>query len=196
MSERGRASKRRIGPWTARLGGAFVSALCVVALPSVGFASHGQGGARDLASGSGTNQFLFAIGDAHLSTSAHSDPLGADPTGHVRAQGDPDGAGPMEPFKLEGEVTCLEVSGNRAAVKYEFKHAQGSAAPFEGGGVQIFIEDNGTPSEGQAVDRTTFDPPQQAGVFDLTSSVCDNPNSRVGYDGIESGDFKVHDAAP
>jgi hypothetical protein len=196
MPVRGWGRKQRIGARAYALGAGFVAAVCAVALPGVGLASHGGGGPRDLASGSGTNQFLFAIGDAHLSTSAHSDPLGADPTGHVRAQGDPDGEGPMEPFKLEGEVTCLEVSGNRAAVKYEFKHAQGSAAPFEGGGVQIFIEDNGTASEGQAVDRTTFDPPQQAGVFDLTSSVCDNPNSRVLYDGIESGDFEVHDAAP
>ena len=149
----------------------------------------------DSAVGSGKNQFLLVLGNAHLSVAAHSDASGGDPTGHVRATGDPDGSGPMEPFKLEGEVTCLEVRDNRAAIKYRFKHAEGSAEPFQGGGVQIFIEDNGNPSGGEAVDRTTFDPPQTAGVFDLTANQCDDPNSREGsYDKIESGNFTVRDA--
>jgi hypothetical protein len=161
----------------------------------IGNASAGGGDARDKATGSGTNQFLIVLGDAHLSVSAHSDPLGGSPTGHVRAQGDPDGDGPQEPFKLEGEVTCLQVSGNRAAIKYRFKHAEGSAEPFEGGGVQIFIEDNGNPSGGEAVDRTTFDPPQSPPLFELGASECDAPNTRPGYDQIESGNFSVHDAA-
>jgi hypothetical protein len=169
--------------------------LLIFAAPLHG--SHSQGGdSQDFAVGSGANQFLFAVGDARLSGSAHSDPVGGFPTGHVHAEGDPDGAGPMEPFRLEGEVTCLKVSGNRAAIKYRFKHAEGSAQPFEGGGVQIFIEDNGDPQGGQPVDRTTFDPPQQAGVFEVAAGVCDDPNTRAGYDGIESGDFGVHNAAP
>jgi hypothetical protein len=165
--------------------------LFALAAPSLVFGSHSgsAGGPRDFVTGSGTNQFLVAIGEAHLSVAAH-----AGPTGHVRAMGDPDGAGPMEPFALEGEVTCLRVDGNRAAIKYRFKHAEGSAEPFQDGGVQIFIEDNGRPGHG-AVDRTTFDPPQPAGVFDLAASQCDDPNSRFGYDGIESGNFTVHDAS-
>jgi hypothetical protein len=174
------------------------SAACLFAFPPLGSASHSDqgGGPRDFAVGSGSNQFLIAVGDARLSVAAHSDASGGDPTGHVRAKGDPDGAGPMEPFKLEGEVTCVEVRGNRAAIKYRFKHAEGSAEPFEGGGVQIFVEDNGKPSGGEAVDRTTFDPPQTSGVFDLNASQCDDPDSRLGYDQIESGNFTVHDAAP
>jgi hypothetical protein len=150
----------------------------------------------DEAVGSGSNQFLVVLGDARLSVSAHSSALGESPSGEVRAQGDPDGAGPMEPFKLEGEVTCLRVSGNRAAIKYRFKHAEGSAAPFEGGGVQIFLEDNGDPTGGEAVDRTTFDPPQSAPFFDLDATRCDDPNARLSYDGIESGNFRVADATP
>jgi hypothetical protein len=102
----------------------------------------------------------------------------------------------MEPFRLEGEVTCVQVRGNLAAIKYRFKHAQGSAEPFQDGGVQIFLEDNGDPTPGEAVDRSTFDPPQPAGVFDADASRCDDPRSRLGYDRITSGNFTVHDTAP
>ena len=180
------------------LAGVITAVLAVLALPgSFAASSHSQGdGPRDFAVGSGSNQFLFAIGEARLSVSAPQGPPGTRATGHVRAKGDPDGSGPLEPFKLEGEVTCLEVRGNRAAVKYRFKHAEGSAEPFEGGGVEIFLEDNGEPRRGVAVDRTSFDPPQPAGVFQPTESQCDDPSSRAGYDRIESGNFVVHDGTP
>lgn len=159
-------------------------------------ASHGSaaGPDHDFAVGSGTNPFITG-GPAHLSVAAQADPDGAEPRGHVRAKGDLDGDGPLEAFRLEGEVTCLRVEGNRAAIKYRFKHADGDAAPFEGGGVQIFIEDNGPPRAGEPIDRTTFDPPQPQGVYDLLAHVCDDPRTRV-YDRIESGDFVVHDATP
>jgi hypothetical protein len=167
-----------------------------VAAPAVSSASHGGSGGekRDFAVGSASNQFLIAIGEARLSLAAHSDPLGARPTGHVVAKGDPDGDGPAEPFKLEGEVTCLRVEGNRAAIKYRFKRADGSAEPFEGGGVQIFLEDKGPPSGGEAVDGSAFDPPQPAGAFQTNANVCNDPNLRL-YDEVESGNFVVHDAS-
>lgn len=168
----------------------------LVALEAPGLASHGGGGGpRDFAVGSGSNEFAVAVGEAHLSVAAHAGRDGGPPTGHVRAKGDPDGDGPAEPFTLEGEVTCIEVSANRAAVKYRFKHAEGSAAPLEGGGVQIFIEDNGPPSGEEPRDRTTFDPPMPAGVFDAAASQCDDPDTRPGYDEIESGNFTVHEAS-
>jgi hypothetical protein len=175
-----------------------VAAFSLLILLAFGAASGGaQGGQNeDSASGSGTNEFLVVLGEAHLSGAAHSGPGGEDPTGHIRAQGDPDGVGPMEPFQLEGEVTCLRVSDNRAAIKYRFKHATGSAAPFAGGGVEIFLEDNGDPSDGQAVDRTTFDPPQSAATYDLAATQCDDPDSRFSYDQLDSGNFGVHDATP
>ncbi len=170
-------------------------AILAAALPSFSSASHSDaGGARhDFATGSGSNQFAIVVGEARLSVAAQSAPDGTDPRGHVRAKGDPDGDGPAEPFKLEGEVTCLRVDGNRAAIKYRFKHADGSAEPFEGGGVQIFLEDNGEPKGGEAVDATAFDPPQPAGVFQTNETLCDDPSSRP-YDQIESGNFVVHDA--
>ena len=174
----------------------FTLAIAVaVAAPAVSSASHGGSGGekRDFAVGSASNQFLIAIGEARLSLAAHSDPVGAQPTGHVRAKGDPDGDGPAEPFKLEGEVTCLRVDGNRAAIKYRFKHADGSAEPFQDGGVQIFLEDNGPPGGGEPVDGSAFDSPQPAGVFEADANRCDDPNSRL-YDQVESGNFVVHDA--
>jgi hypothetical protein len=153
----------------------------------------GPGGDQaDFASGTAKNTFPDG-GPNHLSVSAHSDPSGDDPSGHVRAQGDL-GFGLLGPFKLEGEVTCLRVSGNRAAIKYRFKHAEGSAEPLEGGGVQIFIEDNGKPEGGDPVDANTFDPPQPAGVFDATAELCDDPRPRA-YDPVDSGDYEVHDAS-
>jgi hypothetical protein len=172
------------------------AALLLLAAPSLGTASHsGPGGPRDFTTGSGKNEFLVVVGEAHLSVAAHAGPPGGEPTGHVRAKGDPDGPGPMEPFALEGAVTCIDVTGNRAAVKYEFKHAEGSAEEFEGGGVQIFIEDNGNPASGPPRDRTTFDPPQFEGEFQALGMhrVCQDPATREGFDEIQSGNFLVHD---
>lgn len=172
------------------------AAACALALLALHTPPAGGADPRDEAVGTGTNQFLIVLGDAHLSVSAHSGALGERPTGAVRAQGDPDGAGPQEPFKLQGPVTCLRVSGNRAAIKYAFRQAEGSAEPFAGGGVQIFIEDNGDPVGGVAVDRTTFDPPQPAALFALNQGFCEDPNTRLTYDQIESGNFGVSDATP
>jgi hypothetical protein len=167
-----------------------VVSVSLLVLDGVAGASHGPGdGPRIFGVGSGENQFLIAIGEARLSVASHLDRLGR-PNGHVHAQGEPDDAGPFESFSLEGPVTCIRVSGNRAAIKYRFKHAEGSAEPFQGGGVQIFLEDNGDPRNGIAVDKTAFDPPQTAGVFDQGASNCDNPTLR-GYDQIESGNFVV-----
>lgn len=180
-----------------------VTTVLAIAAMGVGFpiaaaASHkdSDGVNRDFVVGTGSNEFLFVIGDARLHVRAHSDPLGADPGGFVRNEGDPDGAGlPIEPFAVGGEVTCLRVDGNRAAIKYRFERAEGSAEPFEGGGVQLFVEDNGPPQGGEAVDATAFDPPQPAGIFDLDANRCDDPNLRL-YDQITAGNFRVHDAAP
>jgi hypothetical protein len=159
----------------------------LTAAAGIASASHGSGGGpRDFAVGAAKNTFATGTPN-HLMVSAHG--AAADVTGHVRAKGDLGGE-----FTLEGEVTCLRVEGNRAALKYRFKHATGSAAPFDGGGVQVFIEDNGDPVGGQAVDRNAFDPPQPAGVFDLGATQCDDPTPRPDYDPVDSGDYTVHDA--
>jgi hypothetical protein len=165
-------------------------------LSSTAGASHGGSGGqqRDFVAGVSPNE--VALGQAHSGFSAHSDPLGTNPNGHVTTRGDPDGAGPIEPFKAEGPITCLRVEGNRATFKWRFTHAEGSLAPFEGGGIQAFLEDNSDPRNGTPVDRTVVDLPQPEGVFDLTATQCDDPNSRANYDPINSGNFVVHDAEP
>ena len=170
---------------------ALAVSVSVIALEGIARASHGPGdGPRIFGVGSGENQFLIAIGEARLSVAAHLDQLGR-PNGHVRAHGEPDGPGPFESFFLEGPVTCIRVEGNKAAIKYRFKHAEGSGELFQGGGVRIFLEDNGDPRNGIAVDSTTFDRPQIAEEFDLTATVCEDPRLRTTYDQIESGNFVV-----
>ncbi len=87
-------------------------------------------------------------------------------------------------------MTCLRVSGNKAAIKYRFAQATGSAAALKGGGVEIFVQDNGKPHDGQPVDASAFHPPQPAGAFDATASQCDDPNVAA-YNRVQSGDYTV-----
>jgi hypothetical protein len=167
-----------------------VAALAV--LPAFASASHSgkDGGPRDFAVGSAKN--TFPTGEPnHLMVSAHG--FQADVTGHVRAKGELLAA-VAGPFGLEGEVTCLLVDGNRAAIKYRFKHATGGAAllGLEGGGVQVFVEDNDQPGF-SGPDGNTFDPPMNHAGFEAANPrQCDNPN-RV-YDPVDSGNYVVHDA--
>src|SRR5438045_7059031 len=100
----------------------------------------------------------------------------------------------MGEFEVQGPVTCLRVDGNRAAIKYRFKRATGSAAPFQGGGVEVFVEDNGEARRGQPVDANAFQPPQPAGAFNTNASQCDDPNLAA-YDTVTSGDYVVRDRA-
>jgi hypothetical protein len=98
----------------------------------------------------------------------------------------------MGEFEVQGPVTCLRVDGNRAAIKYRFDTATGSAAPFKGGGVEIFVEDNGQPRGGHPVDANASLPPQPAGVFDANATQCDDPNTAT-YDTVTSGNYVVVD---
>jgi hypothetical protein len=166
--------------------------LFVVAFPAASSASHSgsAGGPRDFAVGGGANTFPFPN---QVGFAAQADPV----TGHFRAKGDLDGDGPMGPFALEGEVTCLIVApsldgqATRASIRYRFKHAEGSAEGLEGGGIQVFVEDRGEPVGGQPVDGAAFREFVPQGTFVPTA--CQDPNSTI-YDPIESGNFTVHDA--
>jgi hypothetical protein len=172
----------------------------VLAVGVIGIAVLAPGGAaasgRDFAVGAGSNEFaLGAVGKASFALSATSAPDGAWPRGYVVSSGDPDGSGPLEPFTARGEVTCLRVSGNRASIKWRLDDATGSAASFEGGGAQSFLEDNGEPRFGQPPDRAATDPPQPAAIFAPTADRCEDPDTRSTYDRLEKGDITVHDAA-
>jgi hypothetical protein len=174
-----------------------IATLVVLALPATAEASHGDGGGskHDFATGSFRNALPVTGGPLQGSFAAHSDPFGADVSGYFRGSGDVDGPAPLDSgFTVQGHMTCLEVEGNRAAFRYRFERNTGSTEPFEGGGIQIFVEDNGPPKGGTPLDAMAFDAPEPPGLFDLHATLCDDPESRV-YDPIDAGDIVVHDAA-
>ncbi len=131
-------------------------------------------------------------GSSDLTVSADSGLSGQDPGGDVTVNGT--SGTPMGEFSGSGAVTCVRVSGNKVAIKYRFTQASGQAAMFQGGGVEIFIQDNGKPQGGQPVDATAFDPPQTAATFDPTASQCDDPNTAA-YNKVESGDYTLTQTA-
>ncbi len=123
-----------------------------------------------------------------LSIAARSGLSGQNPDGYVTVKGDT--GLPMGAFTAGGAVTCLRVSGNKAAIKYRFARATGAAAAFRGGGVEVFVQDNGEPHGGQPADASASNPPQPAGAFDATASQCDDPNI-ADYNRVRSGDYTV-----
>jgi hypothetical protein len=94
-------------------------------------------------------------------------------------------------FEVDGPITCMRVEGNLASIKYRFKRASGPGAPPQGGGVQVYIEDNGKPVNGQPVDRVATEPPQPPGVFDAAAAVCTDPRLNPAWTPVESGDYVV-----
>jgi hypothetical protein len=149
-------------------------------------------GPGDVASGTAVNQFPSPAGPgfAELSVSARSGPGGENPRGNVHAVGTT--GAPGGEFEVQGPVTCLRVAGNKAAIKYRFDQASGSAAPFEGGGVEVFVQDNGKSRDGHPVDANAAGSPQAASEFDAAATQCDDPNLAP-YDTVESGDYTVKD---
>ena len=146
----------------------------------------------DLAFGTAVNQFPTPAGPGsdQLSVSARSGPAGENPRGNVHAVGT--SGAPGGEFEVSGPVTCLRVEGNKAAIKYRFDQASGSAAPFLGGGVEVFVEDNGKPRDNRPVDANAAGSPQAAGEFDVAATQCDDPNLAP-YDTVQSGDYIVKD---
>ncbi len=135
--------------------------------------------------------------------SAHREPDGQ-VTGHVRGYGDLTGEAPLGEFWVEGSVTCLRVEpkpdpeveatgpGTRAAIKYRVKNSRGSFAPPEDSTVEVFIEDNGEPENGEPVDGNSTSLPLPAEVND--PETCDDPNvAGQPYNPVDSGNYTVHD---
>ncbi len=118
----------------------------------------------------------------HIAFSATHDVLTNEVKGYFVAKGALDGM----PFRQQGEVTCLKVVGNQASIKYRFDRASGGTATFEGGGIEVFVEDKGPKG-----DRATFGPPQPPGIFQTDESRCDDPNMTLTYQPLDSGNFVV-----
>jgi hypothetical protein len=182
----------------ALLGGALVSA-------SSASASHesSAGSPSDFAVGSAKNRLAeFTPFPFQLEVSAHKRSE-SDTTGHVRGSGEL----PIGEFRVEGEVTCLRVEskppleaaltgpGYRASIKYRFKNTSGSAAPPENGGVEVYIEDNGRPVNGDPVDANGTGAPLPPGAFEAANPrACSDPNvAGQPYNPVDQGDYTVHD---
>jgi hypothetical protein len=174
-----------------QLGATAVTMATAIALlaPAVSHAAKSQ---RDEVSGSASQTDLNVVGTGTLTVNTFSDPLGRNPGGVVHGSGDADGPGPMEPFDVQGKVTCLRVVGKYASIKYRFDQAAGSLADFRGGGVEVFIQDNGEPRNGKPVDANSTDLPQDKDTFPAGASQCDDPRLRP-YNKVESGDYVVRD---
>jgi hypothetical protein len=112
--------------------------------------------------------------------SAHSDPNGANPYGHL-SQTIP--AGKTSPQRQDRfDVTCLAVDGNHAAIGLTPSNSE-TATRFPSGRVLIVI-DNGNPQSGQTVD--TY------GYRNGTNN-CEMFRTDVVTNLPETGDTLVHD---
>jgi hypothetical protein len=168
-----------------RATGAFAAVICSV----LAVAAPGAIGApsQSFVVGSGTGHFMETGGPFELSVNARGEGPLAD--GHVRGSGDYVGE-----FQVDGPVTCMRVVGNRASIKYRFRHASGPGAPPQNGGVQVYVEDNGQARNGVPVDRVATEPPQPPELFDAAAGVCTDPTLNPAWNRIESGDYTVRDA--
>jgi hypothetical protein len=157
-------------------------------VPAVSVADSSSGRAW----GSGTGPLFVVAGETTFNFTVREGAAG--PVGWVSASGDPDDSGPLEPFTAAGPITCLRVEGRRAAFKWRFARATGSALPLLGGGVQSFVEDNGRPRDGKPLDRVTIDALQPQPVFDLSAQRCLDPDLMLArYQDLEAGDVTVRD---
>ena len=157
---------------------AVLAVLALLALPSASVASHDPSGApfdedfvtgREVTADQGCTlgcSIIFVF-------DAHSGPSGENPTGTVRIDvQDPSGTFPFD----TGQVTCLDVSGNRATIGFQ----------FPGFGTVGVVEDN----DGAGQDRSGL-----LAVGPPAPSVCPAEPS-LALSPIFGGDITVHDAVP
>jgi len=148
-----------------------------------------EGTPSDLVAGSAVNGFPNPVtgpGSTRLTVEgARSGPAGENPSGFVNDVGS--FGSPMTAFELEGPVTCLRVEGNKAAIKYRFAKATGVAEPLKGGGIEVFIEDNGPQPDANASGA-----PQMAAEFNAAATQCDDPNMAP-FSTVREGGYTVTD---
>jgi hypothetical protein len=175
-------------------GGAMMIALAVT---SGAAANGGDRAPVEFAFGGATNRFAEVGGPNRLDVAAYRRADGT-VVGYARGSGT---LAPGASFQVEGEVTCvrvepkLEGGGLRASIKYRYRRSTGSAAPPQGGGVEVFIEDNGRPVRGRPVDGNGTGPPMDPITFEASNpSSCDDPNvAGQPYNPVDSGDYTLGD---
>lgn len=183
---------------TAVVGGAICA---VLAGAGPAEANATASGAKEFAFGSATNKFAEFGGPNSLEVWAYRRSA-TQVVGYARGSGDLLPGLPGGDFQVEGPVTCLRVepqldgTGTTASIKYRFKKSTGSPAPPVGGGVEVFIEDNGRPQAGQPVDGNGTGPPLTPEAFEASDpGTCDDPNvAGQPYNPVDTGDYRLNDA--
>ena len=165
---------------------AAISALCFVgslASPSAASASHDPSGApfdQDFVIGSAVRPLVPCTPGCNiiLVFDAHSGPSGENAAGTVRIDIEsPPGSGVVETFDT-AQVTCLDVSANRATI--------GGQSQSSGFALAFFVEDNdGAGQDGSATLPIGGPVPPVCPAFPST-----------GLPPIFAGDLTVHDAVP
>jgi hypothetical protein len=150
-------------------------ALCLV-VPIGASASHSPGEGPDSDKVDGTVEDIFP---STLHVNAVSDPGGANARGQVWYHAE----NPGFTINVAGEVTCLNVQGNRATVGMLIDRAKLPGLVGEGDGFLFIVNDNGEPGDLDThLDIPLANPP----------TVCPNPFLFV-FPHM-SGNFVVHDA--
>jgi hypothetical protein len=145
--------------------------------------SEGEGPNHDFVSGTGQFQGLLAI-DLEIHVNAKSGPSGEDAQGHFFIRQQPGFV--FTELDIRGEVTCLNVQGNRATVGGEITESKVDPT-FEGLGVLVYVEDRGEgnePNDGSLIAFFTATPPEE----------CHAPIPIPLL--FEQGNYIVHDATP
>jgi hypothetical protein len=174
---------RRLLPMRRILLGIGLSALLVVLGVSVAYATHssGKGPNQDLVSGTGHARFSEEF-DIDVHVNAKSGPSGEDPQGHFFFTG----VSSFGSADIRGDVTCLNVVGNRATIGGEITQSRVDNPSFEEGeGVLIFVEDNGEPGKANDMLELFAEP--------TPPTVCPPPEPDFA---ITGGNYIVHDAMP
>ena len=173
-------------------------ALLALAIPATAHKRHHRPKV-EFVSGDASNRFGELAGPNRLSVWAFQK-AGGPVHGYATGSGDllpPPASG--ADFAVEGHVTCLRVerqldgSGFAASLKYRYEKSSGAAAPPQGGGVEVFIEDNGDPVNGQPVDANATGPPLTPQLFEASDPrTCDDPNlAGQPFNPVDSGDYVV-----
>ena len=145
--------------------------------------------------GSAKNRFAEFGGPVQLEVSAHLHRNGT-VTGHARGSGTLVESLPGTAFRVAGEVTCVRIvpnltGGAYASVKYRYRSA--SPPLEEGGGVEVYIEDNGHPVGGRPVDANGTGPPMSRAAFEASDpEQCSDPLlAGQPYNPVDQGNYVI-----
>jgi hypothetical protein len=164
-----------------------VLALAVGSLALASSASAGAGNSnapKDFVSGGGQNNPPSGFPINHFAVNGQSDADGSNPSGQahfVDTFADPNKG-------FFGDVTCLNVVGNRAIVVFRIDHVKNNPA-LDGGWDIMYIEDNGEPNGGQSPDYVAN------GLHRPSDPVADCHTAVFvrAVNPLSSGNIQVHD---